>query len=236
MKTRLRFSLGALAATILTIGFASTALAVPASSARKPAVHAATGSQPSPAVVRSDSDGSHPCGTSFIPPDPRGAPMTEYYHNCTQGIYYVCPIYVGDFSSINSGTNVVYCENPVETPIESTVSWHFHSTYATGNYSAAFDVGGEATIEHGTTDKCWTSFVQGPGGTFTQYYHNCGKSSAEVCPLYIGNVNNINGGTNAAICGSDAQRAKSGATVSWYLEPPAGQTGEYTTAGDSTAP
>jgi hypothetical protein len=221
MKIRLLAGLTALAAAALMIGFAPAAQAAPNASATTSAVRPL--------------DDPYPCWTSFSTKDPQGAKLTIYYNNCGTSPVTVCPIYIGDVNSINSGTNIAYCQTNASVGGAATVAngttfaWTFPTTFTTGNYSVAVyengpDYMGEAMY------TCWTSYLNEDPYYLYQYYQNCTPGTMlNVCPVYVSDPASLVTSTNIAYCENPETADYGAAAAVWIFDYPF-TTGDYTTA------
>lgn len=138
MKTRLRLLVSALGVVFMVTGIATAAHAAGHGTTARHAANATVGSAPVKGAHLRAASGL-PCWTSFSNNHPGGGPMTEYYNNCSSSTVTVCPIYVENPSSINSGHNWAYC-GPGEVLAIAAGNvgyWDFSATYTTGYYSTA---------------------------------------------------------------------------------------------------
>lgn len=141
-------------------------------------------------VTSAQADPTPPrCWTTFDPPAPQGAPMTQTYRNCNPHVVDV------DFGFTDSSGQVYYGSNRESgcrrvLPGEWTV-YKWTETHPGVNYKTILcRWAAPVTGTSGTADTpCWTSFVPGApnGGPMTQRYRNCNDAGRTqvVAPAYV---------------------------------------------------
>ncbi|MGD3110895.1 hypothetical protein [Streptomyces sp. YGL11-2] len=70
----------------------------------------------------------HPCWTSFVPENPEGAPMDQYYKNCTSSPVTVCA------KNLSDG----YVAPPRTIGANDVAWWHWNSTTPGAHYTTIF--------------------------------------------------------------------------------------------------
>ena len=122
-----------------------------------------------------------PCWTSFNPPAPGGAPMTQTYLNCNPFAVSVINVSRDAGGQIFAGNNCRYVY------ADTFTSWNYHITNINTNYYTALCLAGAATGAPGAANApCFTTFAPGApnGGPMTQHYRNCNGSTYAVAPAY----------------------------------------------------
>ena len=85
----------------------------------------ATAAPASPLSVSEPAPGDHPCWTSFVPDNPNGGPLDQYYKNCT------------DTRHCFAARNLLDGYTWGYTPVDPWQTWHWHwdSTTPGANYT-----------------------------------------------------------------------------------------------------
>ena len=128
-RTLIAAALGAAAFGTIGAGPASAASASGAASHTTPAL-----------VARPATIYNIPCWTTFVPPSPNGAPMTQYYANCSSVAAFVCPAVID-----GSGTETVFDSAAVLVgPYDGiaddsdTAIWYYGATVPGDHYTTVF--------------------------------------------------------------------------------------------------
>ncbi|MYT32298.1 hypothetical protein GTY73_26680 [Streptomyces sp. SID8354] len=104
-------------------------LAASTTASATPAQGRATGN----ASVRTATTGTpalaaHPCWTSFVPENPEGKPMDQYYKNCADSAVTVCA------KNLTDG----YVAPPRTIAANDVAWWHWNSTTPGAHYTTIF--------------------------------------------------------------------------------------------------
>ncbi|WEB38090.1 MULTISPECIES: hypothetical protein [Streptomyces] len=105
---------------ILTASTTASAAPAPGKATRDASVRATTAGAPALA--------SHPCWTSFVPENPEGAAMDQYYKNCTDSPVTVCAKNLTDGYVAPSRT----------IGANDVAWWHWNSTTPGAHYTTIF--------------------------------------------------------------------------------------------------
>jgi hypothetical protein len=124
-------------------------------------------------------------GTTFNPPAPQGAGMTQTYKNCDGHGVWVMP-----YLTMNGSISIYDAECHFVADGDYT-SWSYSWTVANAVYSTAFCIPPYPPSARSTysSDQCWTHFdPAGPNGApMTQDYFDCNYYSyIRVAPGYTG--------------------------------------------------
>lgn len=147
-----------------------------------------------------------PCWTTFDPPAPGGAPMTQTYLNCNPFAVSVINVSKTASGQIHSGTSCRYVYSDTFT------SWNYHITHNDRNYYTALCLTGAAVGSPGSANaQCFTSFAPGApnGGPMTQHYRNCNGTAFPVAPAYT------NASGQITVLTDLCQSIQPGATWKW---------------------
>ncbi|MGW6930099.1 hypothetical protein ACWGE0_08490 [Lentzea sp. NPDC054927] len=140
----------------------------------------ATSSQADPTPPR--------CWTTFDPPAPQGAAMTQTYRNCNSHAVDVSIGFTDASGQVHHRAIAENCRRVL--PGEWTV-WNWSSTLPGVNYKTVLCRWAAPVAQATETADapCWTSFVPGApnGGRMTQRYRNCNSAGNPqiVTPAYV---------------------------------------------------
>jgi hypothetical protein len=128
-RTMIAAALGAAAVGTISAGSASAATSSGVASHAAPAVIA------KPATIY-----NVPCWTTFAPPNPNGAAMTQYYANCSNSAATVCPAVID-----NNGNETIYVSaaayvGPYDGIADDsdTAVWYYQATIPGDHYTTVF--------------------------------------------------------------------------------------------------
>lgn len=168
-----------------------------------------------------------PCWTSFVYYS--SDTFAIEYRNCGTSTDPICPIYVQNPASPNSGTNYSWCSEENDVQQGQVAIWYFNQSYLPG-FSLATD-GGIQISGESTGKPCYTSFSNNnpDGKSFLIFYNNCSSDTEAICPMYIGNPASINNGANYIYCDS-VTGVQPDTTAEWTVPAPSPTPGDYTTS------